>query len=197
MTEPARVSPIALADLDLARRCVAGERLAQRELFRTHRQRIHRILFRVLGTNREIEDLVQEASLAVFRSLGNFRGEASLATWVDRIATRVAFRYLSERRRSQPLPPEAFAVESEDPERKAYLSQVARSLYSILERLDAKYRVAFALAVIDGRTIEEVADLTGVSVVAAKNRVWRARNMVDQRAEHDRVLMDFLARRQS
>jgi RNA polymerase sigma-70 factor, ECF subfamily len=59
-------------------------------LFEAQRQGIHLILFRILGSNRDLEDLAQEAFVAVYRSLPRYRGVASLDTWVDRITTRVA-----------------------------------------------------------------------------------------------------------
>src|SRR5204862_8336741 len=78
---------------------LTGEPAATRELFRRHRGRVHACLFRVLGNNRDMDDLLQEAFLQVFQSLRGWRAEASLATWVDRVAVRVAYRYLSQRGR--------------------------------------------------------------------------------------------------
>ena len=72
-------------DVLLVDRCLTGEPAATRELFRRHRPRVHACLFRVLGTNRDMDDLLQEAFLQVFQSLRNWRAEASLATWIDRV----------------------------------------------------------------------------------------------------------------
>lgn len=188
--------PRAPDDLALANRCVARDSAAQRTLFEAHRSRVHAILYRILGSNRDMEDLVQEAFMAVYGSLEGYRGEATLGTWVDRITTRVAYRYLSAKRRerererqSEAPPPEIVDL---DPERESYHREVARRLYRVLDRLDPKLRVAFALAVIDGRPQREVAELTGASRVAVKARVWRAQQQVNARAESDPVLRDFV-----
>ncbi len=85
-------------DFELARRCVSGDREAQREFFQRERRRVHVILFRVLGSNSDMEDLLQEAFIEIFRSMPGFRGEAALGTWLDRIAVRVAYGHLSRRR---------------------------------------------------------------------------------------------------
>jgi RNA polymerase sigma-70 factor (ECF subfamily) len=186
------------ADLTLARRCAEGDRAAQRQVFDGQRERVHLILFRILGSNRDIEDLIQDAFIAIFRSLPNYRGEASLATWVDRITTRVALRYLSR------MPPATVrlelvrfevARERATLDHEHHLRQVALRLYALLDRLDPKYRVAYALHVIDERPLAEVATIMEVSTVAAKNRVWRARRMVQKRAQSDPVLREFLSRR--
>src|SRR5882762_10660741 len=86
-------------DVLLVDRCLTGEPAATRELFRRHRSRVHACLFRVLGSNRDMDDLLQEAFLQVFQSLRGWRAEASLATWIDRVAVRCAYRYLSQRGR--------------------------------------------------------------------------------------------------
>ncbi len=186
-------SPLASTDHALAQRCLRGDEDARRALFRAHRERVHVVLYRVLGSNREMEDLAQEAFSEIFASLHAYRGEASLATWVDRITTRVAYRWL--RRRPRPtvhLELVREPVAADDPERSAWLREVARRLYAVLDGLDAKYRVAYALHVIDERPMAEVAALMESTVVATKARVWRARRFVEARAKKDRLLAEYL-----
>ena len=62
-------------DVMLVDRCLTGEPAATRELFRRHRVRVHASLFRVLGTNRDMDDLLQEAFIQVFQSLRGWRAE--------------------------------------------------------------------------------------------------------------------------
>ena len=90
------MSPVrANADLELAKRCCSGERAAQRDLFHREKRRVHAALYRILGTNTDMDDLVQEAFLEIFRTLHHFRGEALLGTWIDRIAVRVAYAHIA------------------------------------------------------------------------------------------------------
>lgn len=181
------------ADLRLARRCADGERDAERELFETHRERVHVILFRVLGGNRELDDLIQDAFLEIFRSLPSYRGDAHLGTWIDRITTRVAWRHISQRRAAPAyleLAPDT--AESLSPERHVLVRQAARRLYAILDGLEAAQRIAFTLHVVDGRPLKEVASLTGSTLVATKVRVWRARRVVAARARTDEGLAMFV-----
>src|SRR5215813_14000102 len=102
-------------DVLLVDRCLTGEPAATRELFRRHRGRVHASLYRVLGSNRDMDDLLQDAFLQVFQSLRGWRAEASLATWIDRVSVRVAFRYLTQRGRRVQTDPmnddDAFAGE--------------------------------------------------------------------------------------
>lgn len=183
-------------DLALAQRAADGNPTAQRELFHKLKHGIHHTLFRILGANRDIEDLIQDAFLEIFRALPSFRGDSSLSRWSQTIATRTAYLAIERRK---PAPVDLDVVEDEivdrdpDAHRVALARQAARRLYAALDRIDAKQRIAFALAVIDGLSLAEVAQLTESSVVAVKTRVWRARRDLMKRAHKDPVLASYLA----
>jgi len=182
------------SDRDLAARCVRGERAAELELFERYRLRVHGTLYRILGSNRDMEDLVQNAFAATYRSLPRYRAEASLATWIDRISARVAYDYLRQKRRSithLDSVPELAATEP-SAERRALAREALRRLYRILQRVESKQRIAFGLHVIDGRPLREVADVTGSSLTATKMRLWRARREVWRQAARDPVLASCL-----
>lgn len=186
-------------DVLLVDRCLTGEPAATRELFRRHRNRVHACLFRVLGGNRDMDDLLQEAFLQVFQSLRSWRAEASLATWIDRVAVRCAYRYLAQRGRRiaiEPLEDEdapALAPHEEGPGARRQLARdgVVR-LYAVLDALSPAARLAFTLHELDGRSLAETAALIGSSVTATKLRVWRARKRIEAAAAADPVLSEFV-----
>jgi RNA polymerase sigma-70 factor (ECF subfamily) len=186
-------------DVLLVDRCLTGEPAATRELFRRHRNRVHASLFRVLGSNRDMDDLLQEAFLQVFQSLRGWRAEASLATWVDRVAVRCAYRYLAQRSRriaTDPLEDDAAVAPSAPEAGPGPRRQLARDgvvrLYAVLDELSPAARLAFTLHELDGRTLAETAALVGSSVTATKLRVWRARKRIEAAAAADPVLCEFL-----
>lgn len=187
-------------DVLLVDRCLTGEPAATRELFRRHRSRVHACLFRVLGGNRDMDDLLQEAFLQVFQSLRSWRAEASLATWIDRVAVRCAYRHLAQRRRriaTDPLDddaPGALTAPEAGPGARRQLARdgVAR-LYAVLDELSPAARLAFTLHELDGRSLAETAELVGSSATATKLRVWRARKRIEVAAAADPVLREFVA----
>lgn len=182
-------------DFALAQRCVAGDRAAQRELFDREVRRVHSSLFRILGSNAQMDDLMQEAFFEVFRSLKTFRGESSLRTWIDRCTVRVAYAYLSnKRRRTLPQLELVPDVPDGDPsaEERVLAREAARRLYSELDRLEPTHRLAFTLHAVEGRALQEVAHLMGATLVATKSRVWRARQALEKRARRDPLLARFL-----
>jgi RNA polymerase sigma-70 factor, ECF subfamily len=190
----APVSHLRRDDFELARRCVSGDRAAQREFFQRERRRVHVILYRVLGSNTEMDDLLQEAFIEIFRSMPGFRGEATLGTWLDRIAVRVAYAHLTRRRVETvrlSVVPEPVSREPGADER-AMIRQATARLYGALDRIPVPQRIAFTLHVIDGRPIKQIAQTMEASPVATKVRIWRAWRAIRRAAQHDPLLLDLL-----
>lgn len=181
-------------DLELARRAASGERSAQRELFLAQRVNVHRALFRILGSNRELEDLLQDAFIEIFRALPSFRGDSTLGRWCQTIAVRVA--YLTISRRQPPTVAlslvEDVVANDVDVRHHVQAREAARRLYAVLDRIEVKQRIAFALSVIDGKPLAEVAELTESTLFAVKTRVWRARRELMRRVEKDATLSAYL-----
>ncbi|MEI9949621.1 MAG: sigma-70 family RNA polymerase sigma factor [Pseudomonadota bacterium] len=74
---------------DLVERCKAGDGLAFREMFRNHRADVARLALRMTGRPGELEDLVQEVFLQVYRSIKDFRGQSRFSTWLYRLTVNV------------------------------------------------------------------------------------------------------------
>ncbi len=180
-------------DVALAQRAASGDRGAQRELFQAQKHGVHHALFRILGSNRELEDLLQDAFIAIFRALPAFRGDSTLGRWCQTIATRTAYGAIAKRRPATlELVDDLVADHAPDAQRVMRAREAVRRLYGALDRIEAKQRIAFAFAVIDGRTLAEVAELTESSLLAVKTRVWRARRELMRRAAKDELLASYL-----
>lgn len=180
-------------DMALAQRASSGERAAQKELFAAQKHGVHHALFRILGSNREIEDVLQESFVTIFRALPSFRGESTLSRWCQTIATRTAYAAIAKRRPvALELVDDIAADPSPDAQRIMRAREAVRRLYAALDRIEAKQRIAFTLAVIDGRSFGEVAELTESTVLAIKTRVWRARRELMKRAQKDELLAQYI-----
>jgi RNA polymerase sigma factor (sigma-70 family) len=193
MDRPLRVVPVQ-HDRELVARCVAGDRSAQRRLFEQEKRHVHATLFRVLGSNQHVDDLLQDVFISVFRGLHTFRGESSLSTWIDRCTVRAAFAHIRGARGKSHLElvPEGVAAEDPSAERRTLAREATRRLYDTLGHLEPKHRLAFILHAVDGRPVAEVAELMQATVVATKARVWRARRYVEKRAKADPTLSEYL-----
>ncbi len=155
---------------------------------------MHAILYRVLGSNADMDDLVQEVFIEIFRSMPGFRGDATLGTWLDRIAVRVAYAYLTRRRLDMvrlsivPEPPSGEPGADE----RAMTRQAAARLYHALDRIPVPQRIAFTLHVLDGQPVRQAALAMNATIVATKVRIWRAWRALRTAASRDPLIFDLL-----
>ena len=88
-------------DAALIRRAQEGDTRAFRQLFTRHQGTVSRIVYRMIGPSPDVEDVVQDVFLNVYRSLPSFRGDSKFSTWLYRLATNVTRMHL-RRGRSRP-----------------------------------------------------------------------------------------------
>ena len=176
-------------DGELIAACIDGDKQAQRTLFRREYARVHATVYRILGNTRDVDDLVQETFIAVFRALTTFRGDARLSTWIDRIAVRGVFHHLRTKKATSTISLDTIGdidgggrVDDQ-----AQARDGLRRLYAALAKLTPEARTAYALYAIDG-----VHEITGSTKITAKTRIWRARREVERRAAADPVLAELL-----
>ena len=84
---------------DLVERCKAGDGLAFREVFRNHRADVARLVLRMTGRPGDLEDLVQDVFLQVYRSIKDFRGQSRFSTWLYRLTVNVVLMHRRAARR--------------------------------------------------------------------------------------------------
>jgi RNA polymerase sigma-70 factor, ECF subfamily len=178
------------ADRSLARRCATDE-AAREEVFRSHAQAVFRLARRLLGSRVDAEDVLQEVFIDVFASIGGYRGEAPLRSWIYRIAVRRALRH---RRRASPTLELLQDGEGTDGAAAADSRSTLRHLNTLLGRLSEDRRVMFILHEVEGYSLPEAAALAGISVTAAKKRVWRARRELERLAHGDPALAPLFQR---
>lgn len=170
---------------DLVRECIDGSRAAQHELFSTYRDTVLRLVWRMLGPRdrHELDDAVQQVFIAVFRSLGKFRCQSSLDTWVYRVGTKVCMTLLRKRYRKRTLEIDRGAsLEIEQvrdrggsPQDRLERLEWQQAFADALGRLDRHRRAVFVLAEMEGKELEEVARITGRPIGTVKSRLFRAR----------------------
>lgn len=183
-------------DVALVEACRAGDRRALSTLYTLHAPQLEHLLTRLLGPNGDVDDALQQTLIAATAAFPRFRGEASVRTWLGRIAVHQAYAMLRqpERRRRVPLSLIVDHTESKDvgAERAHEARRRLGRLYEHLDQIAPKQRVAFVLHVIEGHSIDEVTALTGAGVAATKSRVMWARRQLIRKAQRDPLLSDLV-----
>lgn len=193
-------SPLAL-DLDLIRMALAGEMGAFRQIIQRHNRRLYRVARAIIGDDAEVEDILQDAYVSAFRHLRDFRGDASLATWLTRIVVNEALGRLRRRKEMMPLDRIdrmsdsaqiiAFPSTEADPENMAGRAEVRRLLEQAIDGLPDHFRIVFVMRDVEEISIEETAAHLGLRPETVKTRLHRARRLL--RATLKRRLSSGLA----
>jgi RNA polymerase sigma-70 factor, ECF subfamily len=178
-------SPTMTEEGELIGRAAKGETAAFRALYQRHRNDVARLVYRMLNGSPDVDDVVQEVFVQVFRSLKDFRGQSKFSTWVHRVAVNVV---LMHRRaaRSRPtyteeLPPEHTpdgngVMPDEDAERRARVRVFAK----LLDQLPEKKRTVFILHEIEGVSPQEIATIVGAPVLTVRTRLFYARRELEE-----------------
>ena len=178
----------ALGDAELVRLARERNGDAFRIIMQRNNQRLYRVARSVVQDDSEAEDVVQEAYVRAFGSLGQFRGDSSLATWLTRITLNEALGRLRRQRhmvdlevldaepfgKTQIIPFPLMPVTA-DPERAAAQRQIRNLIEGAIDDLPEIFRVVFVMRDVEGLSIEETADFLGMPPATVKTRLHRAR----------------------
>ncbi len=171
-------------DRQLLERACDGDREALRAFYARHSRYVAGVVFRILGTDQELEDVVQETFLEALAGLHKVRDPARVRSWLASIAVRRVYRLLSRRTRRRQLADgvretACLGLEPEDRE-------FALTLYRALDEAEARDRIAWVLHRIEGETLPDTARILGVSLATVKRRVARVDGLVRRRLGHER-----------
>jgi RNA polymerase sigma-70 factor (ECF subfamily) len=172
-------------ELELVRRCLLRDAAAWRALYERHFTRVARLV-RALGiADGEADEICQEIFLIVYRHLRSFRGEARLGTWIHRLAVREAIRHAKRRRMRRALLDVFARAERPALPRDWSENEAARRqfLHQLLARLSPERRLALVMFEIEGKPVEEIAELCGCAVNTVWTRIHRARAQLEQIAK--------------
>ena len=163
---------------ELVLRCQRGDKAAFTDLFHRHRSDVARLVYRMLGPVPEVEDVIQDVFVQVFRSLRDFRGNSKFSTWLHRVAVNVVLMHRrAQRSPAQPIGeiPADLTGEAMDPDEDAMRRERIRAFYDVLDRLPEKKRTVFVLHEIEGLTPLEIAKIVDAPRLTVRTRLFYAR----------------------
>lgn len=154
----------------------AGDRQAFGVLVERETASVYRACHRILGRRHDAEDVTQESFVAAYRGIGGYRGDGSLRGWLMKIATRRAFRRLSQRRPDaelDALPEPILADATADPKRLVVAAEARAEIRDAVARLPDPYREVVALRFFGDLSLAEVAEATGRPINTVKTHLRR------------------------
>jgi RNA polymerase sigma-70 factor (ECF subfamily) len=178
-----------MTDAELVRRAKAGELPAFEELVSRHERRVYSLAYRMLRNPHDAEDVTQQAFVSALEHLADFREESSFYTWLMRIASHAALKIIRKRKGlptesldDPAIPhPEFIAEWKDSPAKLAQQNETAKLIEDALAELDEKHRLVFLLRDVEGLSVRETAEATGLTEANVKVRLLRARLQLRER----------------
>jgi len=179
----------------LIERCAAGDQSACAELVSGHERMVYQLALHLLGDRDEALDLSQEVFFSVFRTIGRFRGQSALKTWIYRIVINQARnrqRWWRRRHKSDQVSLDQHVAahgdlrqpgEHTSPDRAYARKELAEKLWTALDQLPFDQRTVIVLREIDGLSYDDIAFSLGVAVGTVKSRLTRARQTLRQQLQ--------------
>lgn len=189
-----RSAPLAMTTLRermLIRRLQQRDERAFTEVVRLYQHKVYNLVYRMVGSREEAEDLAQEVFVTIFKHVDSFRGDAKLSTWIYRIATnhtRNRMKYLGRRSYRQTtelneaaehelsgIQPGTIRPHIAGPEAVLAGLQLERAVQAGIAALEPDHREVLVLRDVENLSYEEIAAITGVAEGTVKSRLHRAR----------------------
>jgi len=180
------------SDAALISRCQKADIAAFNEIVARYKTKIYRYVYRMTGSAEDAEDLTQEVFVRMYTNIAGFRAEASLSTWLFRIAGNLctdAFRR-SKRERGVVSSLDASSMDdegegvnatrdvpdwSQEPDRLFGQQELGSQIEAALAKLPPKLRSAVILHDVEGLAYDEIAQTERVPLGTVKSRIFNAR----------------------
>jgi RNA polymerase sigma-70 factor (ECF subfamily) len=179
-------------DTRLIGECLRGDTESFAVLVRKYQDRLHNVVFRVVGNAEDARDLVQDVFVQAYRSLDRFHGDSAFFTWLYRIAVNAA---ISHKRRERVMVSYEAARDATgfepaedtsqtDPSGPLEQDDRVRQVRAALDSLPADYRAVLVLKEIDGQKYEAIAQILNCPIGTVRSRLHRARMELRDRLRH-------------
>jgi RNA polymerase sigma-70 factor (ECF subfamily) len=171
-------------EAELIARAARGDGEAFRLLYELHREKVARLAYRIAGGRSDLEDIVQEVFVQVYKSLPDFRGQSKFGTWLHRVTVNVVLMHRRAARSrptfAEPAPEDRVASPNDTaPDEDAERRERIRAFGRLLDRLADKKRTVFVLHDLEGVTPSEIGRIVGAPILTVRTRLFYARRELE------------------
>lgn len=171
-------------DDELVKASLSGDKLAFSEIVNRYRKIVARTVKGMLGDSVYSEDIGQEVFVNLYNSLPEFRGDAKLSTYIQRIAVNLTLNEIKRRKRffsmfSHKGGDEMSEIEIADPENEEK-REAKEVVNKALMSLDPKFRIIVAMRLLQGYSTKETAEILGLPLGTVLSRLSRAQEQLKE-----------------
>lgn len=181
-------------DRELVRLAQLGDVRAFEALVVKYQRRVARHVTRWVKRASDVEDVVQDVFIKVYRGLGAFKGDSSFYTWIYQIARNTSFNFVTRQPKhvvlqddtsgqDRPDFEDTVGSDHEDPERSLLAKQIAETVEAAMKRLQPELAEALVLYEVEGKPYKEIAQMLQIPIGTVRTRIFRAREFIAKRLE--------------
>ena len=169
------------AHKDLVKQSQAGSSLAQYQLYKLYSQAMYNTCLRMMKSQTEAQDLLQEAFCEAFMKLDSFRFESSFGSWLKRIVVNTCINAI-KKRKADLIYTDNFSYfpEQDDHEKHDDLVLDLSKIKKAIENLSDGYRTIFSLYLLEGYDHSEIAEILNISESTSRSQYIRAKRKVKE-----------------
>ena len=196
--QPDRRFLLFLTDQDkFIQRLKKGNESAFSELLEEFQQKVFHTCISFVPNKEDAEDIAQEVFLEVYRSIHKFKGNSSLSTWIYKISTNKCLEFIRKKNAKKrfafmqsilgneiPLDKTNFFTEFNHPGILLENKERTETIYLAINSLPESQRIVFTLAKLDGKSYQEIVEITGKSLSSVESIMFRARKSLQQKLEN-------------
>lgn len=176
-------------DTNITDRLLKGDENAFRELVETYQQIVFRTCMGVLHVTRDADDVTQEVFIEVFQSVGKFRADSKISTWLYRIALNKSLNHIRDNRKHKPSrfssfernPEVSGSVAIEGPDQILQNKEKKKILDQAIDSLPEKQKKAFILNKYENLSYKEIAQVMKLSVSSVESLLFRAKQNLQKK----------------
>ncbi|WP_299670915.1 RNA polymerase sigma factor [uncultured Polaribacter sp.] len=173
-----------------------GNQAAFSQLLDDYQQKVFGTCISFIPNKEDAEDVAQEVFLEVFKSISKFKGDAKLSTWIYKIATNKCLEFIRRKNTKKrfafmqtilgneiPLDKTSYFTEVNHPGVLLENKEKSEIIFRAINTLPESQRVIFTLAKIDGKSYQEIVEITGKSLSSVESIMFRAKKGLQHKLE--------------
>lgn len=166
---------INIEDIELAKQCARGDDKARKELYMRYAGSLYALCLRYVGDRELARDLMHDGIMKVFDTIGKYRPEGSLKSWVLRVTVNLVIDHIRKSRKFQTVSLEEKQERLPEPEKEEMRLVPKEELMKMVTRLPETKRVIFNLFCVEGYSHKDIATMLGIKEKTSSSLLFKAR----------------------
>lgn len=166
---------INIEDIELAKQCARGDEKARKELYMRYAGSLYSLCLRYVGDRELARDLMHDGIIKVFDTIGKYRPEGSLKSWVSRVTVNLVIDHIRKSRKFQTVSLEEKQERLPEPEKEEMRLVPKEELMKMVTRLPETKRVIFNLFCVEGYSHKDIATMLGIKEKTSSSLLFKAR----------------------